>query len=66
VKFYHDQTLLADQALNILIVQYTTESSNFEEVLRMQQQLLDYRLKYLDALIDGNIAVAVMERLMGR
>jgi outer membrane protein TolC len=66
VKLYQDQTFLANQALNILIVQYTTESSNFEEVLRMQQQLLDYRLKYLDALIDGNIAVAMMERLMGR
>lgn len=66
VKLYQDQTSLANQALNILIVQYTTEGSNFEEVLRMQQQLLDYRLKYLDALIDGNIAVAMMERLMGR
>jgi outer membrane protein TolC len=66
VKLYQNQTSLANQALNILIVQYTTEGSNFEEVLRMQQQLLDYRLKYLDALIDGNIAVAMMERLMGR
>jgi outer membrane protein TolC len=66
VKLYQDQTSLANQALNILIAQYTTEGSQFEEVLRMQQQLLDYRLKYLDALIDGNIAVAMMERLMGR
>lgn len=66
VKMYQEQTLLANQALNILIVQYTTEGSNFEEVLRMQQQLLDYRLKYLDALIDGNIAVAMMKRLLGR
>lgn len=66
VKLYQDQTTLANQALNILIVQYTTEDSNFEEVLRMQQQLLEYHLKYLDALIDGNIAVAMMDRLMGR
>jgi len=66
VKLYQDQTSLANQALNILIVQYTTEGSNFEEVLRMQQQLWDYRLKYLDALIDGNIAGAMMRRLMGR
>lgn len=66
VKLYQEQTSLANQALNILIAQYTTEGSNFEEVLRMQQQLLDYRLKYLDALIDGNIAVAMMEQLMGR
>lgn len=66
VKLYRKQTSLANQALNILIAEYTTEGSNFEEVLRMQQQLLDYRLKYLDALIDGNIAVAMMEQLMGR
>lgn len=66
VKLYQEQTSLANQALNILIVQYSTEGRDFEEVLRMQQQLLDYRLKYLDALIDGNIAVAMMERLMGR
>jgi outer membrane protein TolC len=66
LKLYQEQTSLANQALNILIVQYSTEGSNFEEVLRMQQQLLDYRLKYLDALVDGNIAVAMMERLMGR
>lgn len=66
VKLYQDQTSLANQSLNILIVQYSTEGSKFEEVIRMQQQLLDYRLKHLDALIDGNIAVAMMERLMGR
>ncbi len=66
VKLYQEQTSIANQALNILIVQYSTEGSNFEEVLRMQQQLLDYRLKYLDALVDGNIAVAMIERLMGR
>ena len=66
VSLYQNQTALANQALNILIVQYTNESSNFEEVLRMQQQLLDYRFKYLDALIDGNIAVSMIQRLMGR
>ncbi|MFO7614211.1 MAG: TolC family protein [Bacteroidales bacterium] len=63
---YQNQTALANQALNILIVQYTTEGSDFDEVLRIQQQLLDYRFKYLDALIDGNIAVSMMQRLMGR
>lgn len=66
VKLYQHQTSLANQALNILIVQYTTEGINFEEVLRMHQQLFDYRLKYLDALIDGNIAMSMFQRLMGR
>lgn len=66
VKLYQDQTLLANQVLNILIAQYTAQGGNFEEMLRMQQQLLNYRLKYLDAIIDGNIAVAMMQRLIGR
>jgi outer membrane protein TolC len=66
VKLYQEQTSLANQVLNILIAQYTTEGSSIEEVLRIQQQLLDYRLKFLDALIDGNMAAAMMQRLMGR
>lgn len=66
VNLYQRQTALANQALNILIVQYTTAGSNFEDVLNMQQQLLDYRFKHLNAIIDGNIAVAMMQRLMGR
>ncbi len=66
VSLYQKQTALANQALDILIVQYTTGGSRFEEVLRLQQLLLGYRLKNLEALIDGNIAVAMMQRLMGR
>ena len=66
VELFQKQTALANQALNILIAQYSTQGSNFEEVLRMQQQLLNYRLKYLDAKIDKNMAVAMVQRLMGR
>ena len=66
VSLYQNQMSLAKQALNILIDQYKTGDGNFEEALGMQQQLLNYRFKYLDALIDGNIAAAMMQRLMGR
>jgi outer membrane protein TolC len=65
-KLYREQELIANQALNLLLVQYSTEGSNFEEVLRMQQQLLGYRLQLLNAYIDGNISVATLERLIGR
>lgn len=66
MRFYQDQASLSGQTLNILVVQYSTEGTRFEEVLRMQQQLLDYRLKYLAAITDGNIAAAGMKRLLGR
>lgn len=65
IKFYDEQASLANQILNLLLVQYTSGGTNFEEVLRMQQQLLEYRLNHLNALIDGNIAVAMMNRLTG-
>jgi outer membrane protein TolC len=63
---YQEQASYVNQILEILIVQYTTEGSSFEEVLRVQKQLLDYRLRHSEALIDGHIAVAMIERLMGR
>ena len=63
---FRNQTELADQILNLLTVQYKTGISTFDEVLRIQQQLLDYRLKKLDASVDANIALAMLERLMGR
>lgn len=65
-ELYQQQTKLAQQVLDILLVQYTTAGSDFEEVLRMQQQLLDYRLRSLDAVVDQNISAAMLERLMGR
>lgn len=65
IKLYHEQTSLANQILNLLLVQYTSRGTNFEEVLRMQQQLLEYRLNHLNALIDGNIAAAMLNRLTG-
>lgn len=65
-KLYQSQIELATQAYNILMAQYTTDGKNLDDVLKMQLQLLDYRFKYLNAIIDGNMAVATMERLMGR
>lgn len=65
-ELYIQQSTLAQQALKILTAQYTTSGGNFEEVLRMQQQLLDYKLKGLNAIVDQNISSAMLERLMGR
>lgn len=65
-ELYNQQTQLAKQILDILLAKYTTAGSEFEEVLRIQQQLLDYRLRSLDAVVDQNISAAMLERLMGR
>jgi len=66
VKLYQQQSSVASQALNLLLVQYSTEGASIEEVLRMQRQLLDYRLQHNNAIIDGNLSVVTIERLTGR
>lgn len=66
IELYSELSELAQQALNILTTTYLAVGKEFEEVLRMQQKLLDFRLRLLEATVDQNIAVAVMERLMGR
>ncbi len=65
IKLYSELSELAQQALNILTATYIATGKDFEEVLRMQQKWLDFKLKLLEATVDQNIAVAMMERLMG-
>ena len=52
--------------LDILIVSYSTNAKDFEEVLRIERQLLKYELAYQKALTDKNAAVAFMDYLIGK
>lgn len=63
---YDRQATLAQQALGILTAAYGAGGEDIEDVLRMQLRLLDFRLNAVQALVDHNVAVAMMERLMGR
>lgn len=66
MTLYQKQRDIAQQTLDLLIVQYSTSGTQFEEVLRIQQQILDYRLRSLNAIVDQKKAVAMLERLLGR
>jgi outer membrane protein TolC len=63
---FKKQTGLAEQALRILIVSYGAGGNAFEDVMEMQLRLLNYRLGLMNAVVDQNVAVAMLERLMGR
>lgn len=54
------------QALNILLQNYATDSSNFEEILRMERKLFDYQLKQVQALSNQHKAVAYLNYLTGK
>ena len=59
------QTEIARKVLDILITSYSTDSKDFEEVLRIERQLLKYELAYQKAMIDNNTAVAFIQYLIG-
>jgi outer membrane protein, heavy metal efflux system len=57
---------LADQSLDILLAEFTSAGKDFEEVLRMDRQLLNYELELEKARADQNTAVAFILYLTGR
>jgi len=60
------QAQIAKKVLEVLITSYSTSSTNFEEVLRIERQLLKYELEHQKALADKNAAVAFMNYLIGQ
>jgi outer membrane protein TolC len=60
---YRGQSELAKQTLSLLMTSYSTDGREFEEVLRVQQQLLDYQLRMVTAIVDQHITIATLENL---
>jgi len=59
------QSGIANKVLDILITSYSTNSKDFEEVLRIERQLLRYKLEEQKAITDKNAAVAFVNYLLG-
>lgn len=60
------QSEIAKKVLDILITSYSTDAKDFEEVLRIERQLLKYQLAHQKALTDKNAAVAFIDYLLGK
>jgi outer membrane protein TolC len=64
MKLYDNQFELAEKSLNILEKSFSVSGSGLSDVLRTQQQTLDYELKKIEAISDNNTAIAWLKRLM--
>jgi len=64
VRLAQQNAGLLRQSFAIQQVQYATANSGFEELLRTQQQLLDYRLNQLQFETDKRIAIAHLQKLL--
>jgi outer membrane protein TolC len=62
-SLYKTQSELAKQTLNVLMTSYSTDGSDFEDVLKVQQQLLNYQLKMVTAIVDQHLTMAMLENL---
>jgi outer membrane protein TolC len=66
IRLYQEQSTLTQQTLNLLMTAYSVGTGRFDEVLRVQQQLLDYQLRLADTVAAQNTAVAMLEMLAAR
>ncbi len=57
---------LAERTLGLLQTEFSTGEADFEEIIRLQQQLLDYQLQEAQAQVEQNNYVYSIEYLMGR
>ncbi|MBN1415185.1 MAG: TolC family protein [Bacteroidales bacterium] len=64
IALYKEQEALAKKTADILVSDFTVSGTDYEEVLRMQQKVLDYGFKHLEAVVDYNTSVALAEKLM--
>lgn len=63
LSLYEQQIQTTQQLLNLLFTSYGNSGKEFEEVLRMLQQLLKYKKLYATALVQYHIAVAKINYL---
>ena len=64
IKLYTNQIQMASQALDILTVNYSSAGKDFEEILRMQQQILGYSIAFEHARKDQYILKSKIEYLL--
>lgn len=66
IDLYQQQTLQTNQSLNLLFSAYSNSGKDFEEVLRMQQQLLKYERMKATAEVEYQIALAKMNYITAK
>lgn len=66
IALYVQQTLESEQALNLLFSAYANSGQEFEEVLRMQQQLLKYEKMKATAQVQYHIVLAQLNYLTAK
>ena len=63
-ELYQRQERITRSARDILEASYSTEGANFDELLQLERELIDYELKRLNAIVESHQAENDMLRLL--
>lgn len=66
IVLFESQRELASRSLTLLETEYTTGSTNFEEILRMERMWLEYGVELEKARTDKQAAISFINYLMGK
>lgn len=64
IDHYHRQVKTTQQTLNLLLSAYANGETDFEEVLIVQKQLLNYQRQVVTTLVEYNISNAEMDYIL--
>ncbi len=65
VALYQKQIELVRSSIQILQIDYSARDRNFDELLRLERELVDYQLKTLKSIVNSHIAKSIIERYIG-
>lgn len=66
IELYRELTDLAERSLELLQSEFSTGTTDFEELLEMERNLLNYQLQLEQARVNRNTAITRLEYLSGR
>ncbi|NNF36094.1 MAG: CusA/CzcA family heavy metal efflux RND transporter, partial [Saprospiraceae bacterium] len=64
VELYRKQIEITQSAIEILTLNYSTKSEGFDELLRLELELINYDLKMLQAIVKSHLSVASIKRFL--
>lgn len=66
LTLYKDITSLTQKSFNILLVQYSSSGADFDAIIRLHRQLLDYRLNLIKVQVEQLTAIAGFQKLLSQ
>ncbi len=63
---YSEIASLTQKSFDILLVQYSSSGADFDAIIRLHRQLLDYRLNFIEAQVEQLTAIAGFQKLLSK